>query len=79
MLRFRPNLVVSGNGMAPYAEDEWSDVVIGDQRFVVSNMIYSVCVCVCVCVCVRVCVCVCEVKPDQAKVVCGLETMYHTV
>ena len=69
MLRFRPNLVVSGNGMAPYAEDEWSDVVIGDQRFVVSNMIYSVCVCVCVC----------EVKPDQAKVVCRLETMSRTV
>ena len=31
--RFRPNLVVSGNGMAPYAEDEWSDVIIGGHKF----------------------------------------------
>ena len=30
-------MVVSGNGMAPYAEDGWSNVVIGDQRFRVSD------------------------------------------
>ena len=34
--RFRPNLVVSGNGMEPYEEDEWSEVTIGGQRFKVT-------------------------------------------
>ena len=35
--RFRPNLVVSGNGMMPYEEDEWSEVTIGGQKFKVSD------------------------------------------
>lgn len=35
--RFRPNLVVSGNGMVPYAEDEWNDIAIGDQKFKVTG------------------------------------------
>ena len=35
--RFRPNLVVSGNGMEPYEEDEWSEVTIGGQRFKVTK------------------------------------------
>lgn len=34
--RFRPNLVVSGNGIEPYSEDQWNDVIIGDQKFQVS-------------------------------------------
>lgn len=34
--RFRPNLVVSGNGMEPYEEDEWSEVTIGGQKFKVT-------------------------------------------
>ena len=38
--RFRPNLVVSGNGMVPYAEDEWNDIAIGDQKFKVRKTAY---------------------------------------
>ena len=34
--RFRPNLVVSGNGMVPYEEDHWTEVTISGQNFRVS-------------------------------------------
>lgn len=34
--RFRPNLVVSGNGIEPYSEDHWNDVIVGEQKFQVS-------------------------------------------
>ena len=35
MLRFRPNLVVEGS--APYAEDEWKRIRIGDLEFEVAK------------------------------------------
>lgn len=35
MLRFRPNIVVSGADA--YAEDEWKDLSIGDQRFQINK------------------------------------------
>lgn len=33
-MRFRPNLVISGG--APYAEDEWRNLKVGNASFVVS-------------------------------------------
>ena len=39
--RFRPNLVVSGNGIEPYAEDDWCDVTIGVHKFKVSRSLYQ--------------------------------------
>jgi uncharacterized protein len=35
MNRFRPNLVIAG--AAPYAEDDWSEILIGDARFEVKK------------------------------------------
>ena len=31
--RFRPNLLVGGPGMGPYAEDSWQDLQIGSNTF----------------------------------------------
>lgn len=44
--RFRPNLVVSGNGIEPYSEDQWNDVIIGDQKFQVSILFSHRALCV---------------------------------
>lgn len=38
MLRFRPNVVVDGDPDAPFAEDTWPSVRIGDVRFRVSGV-----------------------------------------
>lgn len=35
---FRPNLVVSGALLAPYDEDNWVRVAIGDRQFTVSSV-----------------------------------------
>lgn len=39
-MRFRPNLVISGG--APYAEDEWRSLKIGNQNFVVSLILLEI-------------------------------------
>ncbi len=31
--RFRPNVVIDGPGLAPFAEDRWPEVTIGDVRY----------------------------------------------
>lgn len=33
MVRFRPNIVIGGEGAVPFAEDDWTHVTIGDVRF----------------------------------------------
>ena len=33
MARFRPNLVVGGGGLAPFAEDAWRGLTLGAARF----------------------------------------------
>jgi uncharacterized protein YcbX len=37
MLRFRPNVVIDGDFEAPFAEDSWPSVRLGDVRFRVSG------------------------------------------
>ena len=38
ILRFRPNLIVDGDPAAPFAEDAWPSVTVGDVRFRVSGV-----------------------------------------
>ncbi|KAK9839312.1 hypothetical protein WJX81_007091 [Elliptochloris bilobata] len=37
MLRFRPNLVVGGPGLAPFAEDAWRMLALGKARFSIAG------------------------------------------
>lgn len=37
MLRFRPNLVVGGAGLAPFAEDAWRGLALGAVEFRVAG------------------------------------------
>ena len=37
MLRFRPNLVVGGAGLAPFAEDAWRGLALGAVEFCVAG------------------------------------------
>ena len=37
MLRFRPNVIIDGDPDAPFAEDGWPFVQLGDVRFRVSG------------------------------------------
>jgi uncharacterized protein YcbX len=38
ILRFRPNVIVDGDAAAPFAEDAWPAVTLGDVRFRVSGV-----------------------------------------
>ena len=38
MERFRPNVVVDGEGLAPFVEDGWDEVVLGDVPFRVAEL-----------------------------------------